>query len=193
MKGNAIRFTEDEKAMLTARLNAAAAKRKRPFISRRTVKVCVFAAASALTLVFAGAAGAFDTPLFDKAEARLSFEGQALPLEAKMSLNPDGTATIIVDGGENYKPTVITAPKATADALLKGETDCGFQVTRTDGEPYRLEEQDGRVWLFVNGRIPLDVTELLKDGYTFSYTDNDGNSRTALVSGTTQDYEVNIK
>ncbi len=189
MKEAAIRFSDDEKRELSMRLKTAAAEKRHPAAAIRFKRVCVAGIAAACTLACAGAVGAvFSAPLFEKAGAKLSINGQALPSEARMVLNPDGSATITVDG--DAETTVITAPEATVKAMLDGETDCGFEVSRPEGGEYELETQDGRVWLFVNGRIPLDVTDMLEEGYTFSYTNKDGKKLTATVSGSADSYEV---
>lgn len=74
--------------------------------------------------------------------------------------------------------------------MLAGEEDLGFAVHRADDVPYTLAVENGRLWLFVNERIPLDVTDLLSAGYTFSYTDEYGAARAATVSGTVDAYTV---
>ncbi len=188
MKAAEIRFTDDEKRELTMRLKAAATEKRHPVAAIRLKRVCAAGIAAACTLACAGAVGAFRTPLFEKAGAKLSINGQAIPSEARMVLNTDGTATITVEG--DGETTVITAPEATVKAMLDGETNCGFEVSRPEGGEYELEEQDGRLWLFVNGRIPLDVTDMLEEGYTFSYTGKDGKKLTATVSGSVDNYDV---
>ena len=132
----------------------------------------------------------FRTPLYDQAGASLAISGQPLPSEARMVLHADGSATITVSGAEGEAPTVITAPPATTEALLSGETDAGFTVTRLDGMPYALSVEEGRLWLFVNERIPLDVTDRIGAGYTFRYTDENGLQQSATISGTVEDYTV---
>ncbi len=160
MKATAIRFTDDEKRELTMRLKAATAEKRHHVATVRFKRVCAVGIAAACTLACAGAVGvAFSAPLFEKAGAKLSINGQALPSEARMVLNSDGSATITVDG--DGETTVITAPEATVKAMLDGETNCGFEVSRPEGGEYELEAQDGKLWLFVNGRIPLDVTDML--------------------------------
>ncbi len=189
MKAAEIRFTDDEKRELAMRLRVAAEEKRHPATAKRVKLVCVAGIAAACTLACAGAVGvAFRAPLFEKAGAKLSINGQALPSEARMVLNPDGTATITVDG--DGETTVITAPEATVEAMLDGETNCGFEVSRPEGGEYELETQDGRLWLFVNGRIPLDITDMLEEGYTFSYNGKDGKKHTATVSGSVDNYSV---
>lgn len=184
----AIQFTDAEKQALMLRLTNAAETRavKRPV--RFRLKPCVAGLAAVLMLAGAGAAGLSGTPLFDKVKAQLFFDGQELPLEARMKLNPDGTAVIEVDG--NTETTTITVPEATVKAMLDGTSDIGFSVSRQQEEAYSIEEQDGRVWLFVNERIPLDITDLLADGYTFSYFDKAGEKQTATVSGTVGNVQI---
>lgn len=182
-------FTEREKQELTLRLERAAeTARVCRWSRKRHLTAAILAAALLLTAAGAASLGGFFTPLFDRTGASLTIDGQALPLEARMTLNSDGTATIEVDG--SGETTVITVPEVTAAAMLRGETNAGFAVTRLDGAPYALAEQDGRLWLFVNDRVPLDVTGLLADGYTFTYIDESGEEQTATVSGTPEAYTV---
>lgn len=191
MKNSKIMFTDMEKRELIRQLKAAAESggrvRRGTPVSRRRRLLCA-AGALATLMVGAGATGLLGTPLFDKTEATLSIDDREMPLEARMKLNPDGTSTILVSGG--LETTEITAPEATTKAMLSGETNCGFRVSRPEGGAYEFEEQDGRIWLFINERIPLDVTDLLLEGYTFTYTDENGVLHTASVSGAPDNYEV---
>lgn len=192
MSENPMMFTEAEKQALAVRLRQAARRQRRAGkrqLPRRLIAVC---AAAALMAAAAGAASGrlFHTPLYDQAGASLAINGQPLPSEARMVLHADGSATITVSGAEGEAPTVITAPPATAEALLNGETDAGFTVTRLDGMPYALSVEEGRLWLFVNERIPLDVTDRIGAGYTFRYTDENGLQQSATISGTVEDYTV---
>ena len=86
-----------------------------------------------------------------------------------------GSATITVTARRPKPPTVITAPPRPPRPCWSGETDAGFTVTRLDGMPYALSVEEGRLWLFVNERIPLDVTDRIGAGFTLrGYTDENG-------------------
>lgn len=188
MRAHAIQFTEEEKQALTLRLQSAATQTSSRTPRRWLKRAALLGAAAALTV--AAAAVGMARPLFNTVGASLTIERQEVPCEARMTLNEDGSATITVTGGKYDQATIITVPPVTAKAMLAGETDGGFSVARTNGTPYELIEESGRLWLFVNERIPLDVTDLLAEGYTFTYTDEDGTSRNATVSGTVSAYQV---
>lgn len=201
-----VAFTEEEKQWLTARLTQAAQQMEQTqqattntpqhvlsqAVSRRSSRrwvrrVALCGAVAALSIAAAAASGAFQ-PLFQPVEASLTVDGQKIPSEARMVLNTDGSATVTVKGSKAV--TTITVPSVTVQSWLTSKTCDSFLVTRTNGEPYELQEEDGRLWLFVNQRIPLDVTDKLAEGYTFTYYDENDNSRTATVSGTVSDYQV---
>lgn len=194
-------FTEAEKQSLIDRLTQAAQQmeqtgqrepaksatsQRRP--ARRWVRRAALCGAVAALSIAAAAAGGVFQPLFQPVGASLTVEGQKIPSEARMVLNDDGSAMVTVKGSKEV--THITVPSVTVQAWLTDKSCDSFEVTRTNGEPYEFQEEDGRLWLFVNQRIPLDVTDLLDDGYSFVYYDQNGNRCTATVSGTVSDYQV---
>ena len=176
-------FTEAEKLALTARLTEAAQTARRPalrHISRRAAVLCV---AAALMVAAAGAAAGYIWQ-----GPSLMIEGQHINADALMTLHGDGSATVIVTGA-NGAHTSIEVPPATVPGWLDG-TAGDFAAAYSWSEPYRLEPQDGRLVLRVQNRVPLDVTDLLGEGYTFTYTDGNGAQQTATVRGTAENYTV---
>lgn len=65
-----------------------------------------------------------------------------------------------------------------------------IDLVRLDDAPYRLVEEGGRLWLFVNERVPPDVTDLIGAGYPFRYTDADGAAHTATITRSVHAYPV---
>ncbi|MDO4269860.1 MAG: hypothetical protein Q4C72_02950 [Eubacteriales bacterium] len=176
-----MQFSETEKQALTLRLRQAAQAARRPSVRRLPRRAAVLCAAAVLTLAVAGAAAA------GVLQGRfLSIEGQNIAADAVLTPHADGSATITVTGA-NGEVTTITAPPATASGLIDG-TNGEFAVSYDSDEPYQLQERDGRLILRRRDCVPLDVTDLIGTGYTFSYKDKDGAVRTASVSGTPARY-----
>lgn len=178
-------FTDEEKRALTARLKTAAAAqtvRRRPRLRRA---LCLTAAAALVLTTAAAASGAIGQAL-DR--LYVTIEGQQIDADAVMTMNADGTATVVVSGAQDS--VTITAPEATAVTILVDGDPIVAQETDPDAPPYTLNAEDGRLWLHVNGRIPVDVTDLLDKGVVFTYTDEDGAQQTATVKGTVEDYTV---
>lgn len=177
-------FSEAEKLALTARLTQAAGTVRRPVLrhfKRRAVVLC------AAAMMMAAAAGAVAAGYIWQGHS-LTIEGQRVNADALMTLHGDGSATVIVFSA-NGEHTSIEVPPATVPSLLDG-TMGNFTASYEGDEPYLLEPRDGRLVLRIQNRVPLDVTDLLGEGYTFTYVDNTGAEQTATVKGTAEQYTV---
>lgn len=177
-------FTEAEKLALTARLTRAAGTARRPVFKHATRRAAVLCAAAMLMVAAAGAA----TVGYIWQGRSLTIEGQRVNADALMTLHGDGSATVIVTGA-NGEHTSIEVPPATVPGWLDG-TAGDFTASYDSEEPYLLEPQNGRLVLRIQNRVPLDVTDLLGEGYTFTYADGDGTQKTATVKGTVENYAV---
>lgn len=188
---NNMMFSEEEKQILTARLQTAARTARKPVRFRARRLVCVAAAAALMLTAAAGALNGAFTGL------KLHINGQAVEAAAVMTMNADGSATVTVTS-PSAGDTHITDPNGTLPMIvLSGDAaDAAaaqapiVQDKNPAADPYTVYEENGRLLLHINGYIPIDVTDRLAEGVSFVYTDETGASRSATVSGTVDDYTV---
>ncbi|MGI6182340.1 MAG: hypothetical protein ACOYIE_09735 [Agathobaculum sp.] len=183
-------FSEAEKQMLTRRLQTAARTVRRPVRAGVRRLVCAAAAAALLVIGADALPGAF-TGL------KLHIGGQQIAASAVLTLHTDGSATVTVCSPGADDTHITDYSGALSAAILTGDQQAAaaaaapiVQDRDPAAEPYTVYAENDRLLLHINGYIPIDVTEQLASGVSFTYTGADGSRQRATLSGTVENYTV---
>lgn len=187
---NAPQFSESEKLLLTRRLQAAAHTAHRP-VRRNGKRLVCAAAAAALLVAGAGALPSTFTGL------KLHIGSQQIEAAAVLTLHTDGSATVTVRSPGARDTHITDYGGALAAAILTGDPAAAataaapiVQDRDPAAAPYTVYAENDRLLLHINGYIPIDVTDRLAAGITFTYADSAGERQRATLSGTAEDYTV---